>query len=178
MNVHRRFEIINWLLNHFYPLLVFIEILECSEQKISQNVICKIRFVYAFFKCRSHNFIEKPKDCKLWIALELFYPIIIELLKILVITFPATWALNTWPWGLISRLTYSRTSRKSSLRRYLIPSRRQPICPVTWDVIWACSSLVADLTPCWVMKVLRTPVSQFWGYPKSRISEDVGKNHD
>ena len=131
------------------------------------------------------------------------------------------------------RLTYSRTSRKSSLRLYLIPSRLHPICPVTlnqrqnviqilvrsqfflrwqlyfrlsllysffciqppflipnptnflsssptffltssfrrsvtlditWLVMAACSSLLADLTPCCVMKVLRTPVSVFWGY--------------
>lgn len=46
------------------------------------------------------------------------------------------------PWGDISRLTDSRTSRKSSLRRYLIPSLLQPICPVTCDVIWLVSSLL------------------------------------
>lgn len=46
------------------------------------------------------------------------------------------------PCGDMSRFTLSRTSRKSSLRRYLMPSRLQPICPVTWLVIWDCSSLV------------------------------------
>ena len=46
------------------------------------------------------------------------------------------------PCGDMSRLTLSSTSRKSSLRRYLMPSRRQPICPVTWLVIWDCSSFV------------------------------------
>lgn len=46
------------------------------------------------------------------------------------------------PWGDIKRFTLSSTSRKSSLRRYLIPSRLHPICPVTWLVIWDCSSLV------------------------------------
>lgn len=46
----------------------------------------------------------------------------------------------------MSRLTLSRTSRKSSLRRYLMPSRRQPIWPVTWLVIWDCSSLVYGAT--------------------------------
>lgn len=50
-------------------------------------------------------------------------------------------AINA-PCGDISRLTLSSTSRKSSLRRYLMPSRRQPICPVTWLVIWDCSSFV------------------------------------
>ena len=42
----------------------------------------------------------------------------------------------------MSRLTLSSTSRKSSLRRYLMPSRRQPICPVTCDVICDVSSFV------------------------------------
>ena len=41
--------------------------------------------------------------------------------------------LLTCPWGDMSRLTYSSTSRKSSLRRYLIPSRLHPICPVTYS---------------------------------------------
>ena len=50
------------------------------------------------------------------------------------------------PCGDMSRLTLSSTSRKSSLRRYLMPSRRQPICPVTWLVIWDCSSLVCGVT--------------------------------
>lgn len=85
-------------------------------------------------------------------------------------TLPATWADKTCPCGLINKFTYSNTSRNSSFRRYLIPSRRQPICPVTWDVIWACSSFVADLIPCCVMNVFSTPVSVFCGYPKSRIS--------
>ena len=39
---------------------------------------------------------------------------------------------NFSPCGDMSRLTYSITSRNSSLRRYLMPSRRQPICPVTY----------------------------------------------
>lgn len=43
-------------------------------------------------------------------------------------------------------------------------------CENTWDVIWACSSFVADLMPCWVMNVFSTPVSVFCGYPKSKIS--------
>ena len=62
---------------------------------------------------------------------------------------PATWALRTCPCGLISKLTYSKASKKSSLRRYLIPSRLQPTCPVTWAVIAACSSLETDLIPYW-----------------------------
>ena len=40
----------------------------------------------------------------------------------------------------------------------------------TWEVIWACSSLLWVRIPCCVMNVLRTPVSVFWGYPKSSIS--------
>ena len=52
------------------------------------------------------------------------------------------WRIDLGPCGDISRLTLSSTSRKSSLRRYLMPSRRQPICPVTWLVIWDCSSFV------------------------------------
>lgn len=87
-------------------------------------------------------------------------------------TLPATWADNTCPCGDMSKLTYSKTSRNNSLRRYLMPSRRHPICPVTWDVICACSSFVADLIPCCVMNVFSTPVSEFWGYPKSRISDN------
>ena len=31
----------------------------------------------------------------------------------------------------------------------------------TWLVMAACSSLLADLTPCWVMNVFRIPVSVF-----------------
>ena len=64
-----------------------------------------------------------------------------------IMTLPATCALKTCPWGLMSKLTYSRTSRKSSLRRYLIPSRLHPIWPVTWLVIAACSSRDADFIP-------------------------------
>lgn len=59
---------------------------------------------------------------------------------IFIVTF-SKGAINA-PCGDISRLTLSSTSRKSSLRRYLMPSRRQPICPVTWLVIWDCSSFV------------------------------------
>ena len=36
--------------------------------------------------------------------------------------------------------------------------------PLTWLVIAVCSSLVADLTPCCVMKVFRMPGSVFCGY--------------
>ena len=46
------------------------------------------------------------------------------------------------PCGDMRRFTLSSTSKKSSFRRYLMPSRRQPICPVTWLVIWDCSSFV------------------------------------
>lgn len=46
------------------------------------------------------------------------------------------------PCGDISRLTDSSTSRNNSFLLYLIPSLLQPICPVTWLVIWACSSRV------------------------------------
>ena len=35
--------------------------------------------------------------------------------------------IPTCPWGDMSRLTLSRTSKKSSFLRYLIPSRRQAI---------------------------------------------------
>ena len=42
--------------------------------------------------------------------------------------------------------------------------RRSVTLDITWLVMAACSSLLADLTPCCVMKVLRTPVSVFWGY--------------
>lgn len=59
---------------------------------------------------------------------------------IFIVTF-SKGAINA-PCGDISRFTLSSTSRKSSLRRYLMPSRRQPICPVTWLVIWDCSSFV------------------------------------
>ena len=45
---------------------------------------------------------------------------------------PATWLLRTWPCGDISKLTFSKTSRKISFRRYFIPSRRHPIWPVTF----------------------------------------------
>lgn len=51
------------------------------------------------------------------------------------------WRWNK-PCGDISRLTDSSTSRNSSFLLYLIPSLLQPICPVTWLVIWACSSRV------------------------------------
>ena len=78
--------------------------------------------------------------------------------------FPATCADKTTPWGDIRRFTYSITSRNSSFLLYFIPSFLQPICPVTWLVIAVCSSLVADLTPCWVIRVLRIPESVFWGY--------------
>lgn len=61
------------------------------------------------------------------------------------------------PCGDISRLTLSSTSRKSSLRRYLMPSRRQPICPVTWLVIWDCSSL-----DWW------TEIGRKWGMDRNR----------
>lgn len=37
------------------------------------------------------------------------------------------------PCGDISKLTYSSTSRNNSFRLYLIPSLRQPICPVTFE---------------------------------------------
>lgn len=35
--------------------------------------------------------------------------------------------------GLINKLTNSNTSKNSSLRRYFIPSRLHPICPVTYS---------------------------------------------
>lgn len=61
------------------------------------------------------------------------------------------------PCGDISRFTLSRTSRKSSFRRYLMPSRRQPICPVTWLVIWDCSSFVYMMER-WQMTSLLFPL--------------------
>ena len=85
------------------------------------------------------------------------------------VNLPATWALKTCPCGLISKLTYSWASKKSSLRRYLIPSRLQPICPVTWAVIAACSSLEADLTPCWskTTTTYNTEFQEYWNTQKS-----------
>lgn len=72
-------------------------------------------------------------------------------------TLPATWADKTWPCGDMSKLTDSKTSKNNSFLLYFIPSRRHPIWPVTCDVIWACSSLVWDFTPCWVMNVFKAP---------------------
>ena len=74
-----------------------------------------------------------------------------------IMTLPATWADKTWPCGDMSKLTDSKTSKNNSFLLYFIPSRRHPIWPVTCDVIWACSSLVWDFTPCWVMNVFRAP---------------------
>ena len=65
---------------------------------------------------------------------------------------PATWEDNTWPCWDINKFTLSRTSRKISLRRYLIPSRRQPIWPVTWLVTWLESSLLDPLPMTWKFK--------------------------
>lgn len=42
----------------------------------------------------------------------------------------------------MSKLTDSKTSKNSSFLLYLIFSLLQPIWPVTWLVIWACSSRV------------------------------------
>lgn len=47
---------------------------------------------------------------------------------------------------------------------YLMPSFLHPICPMIWLVMAVCSSLVADFTPFWVMKVFRVPESVIWGY--------------
>ena len=74
-----------------------------------------------------------------------------------IMTFPATCDDKTCPWGDMSKFTDSRTSKNSSFRRYLIPSRRHPIWPVTCEVIWACSSFVWLLIPCWVIKVFKAP---------------------
>ena len=46
----------------------------------------------------------------------------------------------------MSRLTDSSTSKNSSFRRYLMPSRRHPIWPVTCDVIWLVSSRLCSKT--------------------------------
>lgn len=62
------------------------------------------------------------------------------------------------PWGDMSRFTLSRTSRNSSFRLYLIPSRRHPICPVTCDVIWLVSSLVFNK----------------WSHTKHTVNVEVG----
>ena len=88
-----------------------------------------------------------------------------------IITLPATCEDKTWPCGDMSKLTDSRTSRKSSFRRYFIPSRRHPICPVTCDVICVCSSFVCVLIPCCVMKVLSAPtyVSKIYTGSHNRI---------
>ena len=54
------------------------------------------------------------------------------------------WVNITIPWGDMSRLTFSKTSKNNSLRRYLMPSLLQPIWPVTWFVICDCSSFVCN----------------------------------
>lgn len=43
---------------------------------------------------------------------------------------------------------------------------------LTWLVMAACSSLLADLTPCWVMNVFSTPVSVFCGYLEIFINHE------
>jgi hypothetical protein len=89
---------------------------------------------------------------------------------------------------LIIRLTVSITSTNASFLRYLTSERLHEVAPVACIVIFDESSLCADqLVPpkSWFQKlttansdfmlsvviyILSVSISEFWGYPKSRIS--------
>lgn len=88
-------------------------------------------------KCQSENLTElhNPRQ-----AIKLYHQSKRKRTEVVKTRLGLGGTLSWSPWGDMRRLTLSRTSRNSSLRRYLMPSRRQPIWPVTCDVIWAVSS--------------------------------------
>jgi len=107
--------------------------------------------------------------------------------------------LKTAPFEFIERLTVSITSTNASFFRYFTSFLLHEMAPVAWIVILLASSLYtqnfisgwlistkgrreggnekkrrttacSDLIPSVVIYILRVSDSEFWGYPKSRIS--------
>mmetsp|Transcript_19767 Transcript_19767/g.36789 ORF Transcript_19767/g.36789 Transcript_19767/m.36789 type:complete len:268 (-) Transcript_19767:563-1366(-) len=82
---------------------------------------------------------------------------------VFIMTLPVTSWRRTDPVALNNRLTDSRTSMYTSFLLCLMPSLRQSIAPVIWDVREPWSSAIFCLCLPRLMYILRTSMLVFWG---------------